>query len=164
MDKLYKLCIFDVDGTLVETKSGATFRKTADDWKWLPHRLIKLHSLYEQGARVAIASNQGGVAFGYMQEKDIVAEITRMCQEARIPLGGINICCNMPTAPLEQYRYDDPRRKPAPGMLREAMQTFDAKPEETLMVGDREEDMFAAKAAGCHFEWAKYFFGDDPWE
>jgi FMN phosphatase YigB (HAD superfamily) len=29
--KDYKLIIFDVDGTLVETKSGATFRKSEDE-------------------------------------------------------------------------------------------------------------------------------------
>ena len=37
MTKQYKLIIFDVDGTLTTTKSGATFRKTADDWNGCQH-------------------------------------------------------------------------------------------------------------------------------
>ncbi len=41
MDKVHKLVIFDVDGTLTTTKSGATFRESADDWQWLPGRLEK---------------------------------------------------------------------------------------------------------------------------
>ena len=44
----YKLIIFDADGTLVEPASGETFRKTADDWQWLPSRLEKLRELRVQ--------------------------------------------------------------------------------------------------------------------
>ena len=41
------------------------------------------------------------------------------------------------------------RRKPGPGMLREAMRQFRATPEETLFIGDAVTDMQAAAAAGC---------------
>src|SRR5260221_2433900 len=64
-----KLVIFDVDGTIVTTKSGETFRKTADDWQWLPGRLEKLQELDRQGVKLAIATNQGGVAFEYRSEE-----------------------------------------------------------------------------------------------
>ncbi len=156
----YKLIIFDVDGTLTETKSGAQFRQEADDWQWLPNRLTRLRQLKQQGIRLAIATNQGGVAFGYMEMADVLYELDIMCKECGVSPGGLYICYNHPKATIPIYKHDDDRRKPRPGMLRDAMKDFDADPDETLMVGDRPEDFEAAKNAGCAFSWATDFFGD----
>lgn len=153
-----KLVILDIDGTLVETKSGATFRKSADDWQFLPGRIEKLTALKEQGVRLACCTNQGGVAFGYMRQEDILNELMRTCLYCGIPQGGLYICYTHPNAKIERYRADDIRRKPGPGMLLEAMSDFGAKPEETLYVGDRPEDEEAAWACGCRFMWAEEFF------
>lgn len=156
----YRLIIFDTDSTLVTTKSGATFRKAADDWQWLPGRIEKLRELKAQGVRLAVATNQGGVAFGYLKQEDILQALMEMTEEGGIPYAGLYVCYNMPNAKLEQYRYEDDRRKPGPGMLLEAMQDFEATAEQTLMVGDRDEDRDAAQAAGCSFQWSHEFFGD----
>ena len=74
-----KLVIFDADGTLVKTKSGRTFRKTADDWEWLPGRLEKLQELRAQGKELAVATNQGGVAFGFLPEESMQTQLSIMC-------------------------------------------------------------------------------------
>lgn len=55
-------------------------------------------------------------------------------------------------------------RKPNPGMLWMAMMLFDALPEETLYIGDSQEDLEAAIAAGTNYEWANKFFGRVPFE
>lgn len=52
-------------------------------------------------------------------------------------------------------------RKPAPGMLIEVMENYGRTPDETLMVGDSEDDKSAAEAAGCDFMWAWEFFERD---
>ncbi len=156
----YKLIIFDVDGTLVSTKSGATFRKRAQDWQWMPGRLEKLHALKAQGIRMAIATNQGGVAFGYFEVTDILRELQAMARIAGIPKGGLYICYTHPKASIEQFRAVDNRRKPGPGMLLESMRDFEASPEETLYVGDLPEDEEAAKNAGVGFCWAGKFFSE----
>jgi D-glycero-D-manno-heptose 1,7-bisphosphate phosphatase len=160
MDKTYKLVIFDVDGTLVSTKSGATFRKSADDWQWLPGRFERLRELKVQGIRLAVATNQGGVAFGFMRREDILVELIKMCREVGIPPGGLYICYSHPKGSLEEYRREDDRRKPGPGMLKEAMRDFEASPEETLFVGDMSDDAKAAYNAHCDFLPAAVFFGD----
>ena len=151
-----KLIIFDVDGTLVTTKSGYTFRTSADDWQWLPLRLSKIATLHLQGIKLALATNQGGVAFGYMQESDIRSEIERMAAEMYAMY--IGICYTHPNAKIEQYRSDSDRRKPGPGMLIEAQDHFKIGPIHTLMVGDRPEDEQAAQNAGVAFMWADEFF------
>ncbi len=157
----YKLIIFDVDGTLTTTKSGATFRKSADDWQWLPGRLDKLKALRKQGVRLAIATNQGGVAFGLLDQSAILGELFAMCIAGGIPRGGLYICYNHPKASLPEFRYEDHRRKPEAGMLFDAMADFEAVASNTLFVGDRPEDEQAAYKAGCDFAWAKDFFGDE---
>ena len=157
-----KLVISDVDGSLVKTKSGATFRKTADDWQWLPGRLEKLQELHRQGKRLSFASNQGGVAYGYMEETDIIEQlyimVSQIMGESKPEYFYMGVCFTHPKASLPEYRQDDQRRKPGPGMLLEAMEHCHVEPEQTLMVGDRPEDEEAAKAAGCVFMWSEAFF------
>ncbi len=157
-----KLIIFDVDGTLVETKSGATFRKTADDWQWLPGRIERLHQLDAQDIFLALATNQAGVAFGYLDYHEMRQELRIMADEGRI--GFIGICFTHPQAKIEEYRKDSDRRKPGPGMLLDAMGALKIGPIHTLMVGDRPEDEQAAQAAGVAFAWSKDFFGDKETE
>ena len=70
MSKDYKLCIFDCDGTLTTSKSGETFRKSADDWKWLPGRLEKIKELQEAEKRIAVCTNQGGLIWHEATEED----------------------------------------------------------------------------------------------
>ncbi|SRR5229473_372765 len=153
----YKLIIFDVDGTLVTTKSGETFRKTADDWQWLPGRIEKLGDIFKQGVILGVATNQGGVAFGYMEEGLIAHEIDRLRDV--VPIQWIEICYTHPNASIpEYYHANDPRRKPGPGMLHQIMHYAQIEPIHTLMVGDRPEDEQAARNAGVAFMWADKFF------
>jgi D-glycero-D-manno-heptose 1,7-bisphosphate phosphatase len=154
-----KLIIFDVDGTLVETKSGATFRKTADDWQWLPGRLEKLHQLEEQGVYTAVATNQAGVAFGYLERKDIKYEIGRMVEEGHII--AVQICYAHPNATIEEYRAGSSDRKPGAGMLLAIIHDAKVQKANTLMVGDRPEDEQAAQNAGVAFMWADEFFSQE---
>jgi len=55
-------------------------------------------------------------------------------------------------------RWDADFRKPAPGMLLDFMREYKANADRTLMVGDSEEDLQAANAAGCRFVDAAVFF------
>lgn len=52
-------------------------------------------------------------------------------------------------------------RKPSPGMLISAMAFYDCEPKRALFVGNGVDDYTAAKAAGCDFEWARYFFSEE---
>lgn len=55
-----KLLMCDLDGTLIQTRSGAKFPKYAADWKFIDgvqENLIKYH---KEGWSIVIISNQGG--------------------------------------------------------------------------------------------------------
>jgi phosphoglycolate phosphatase-like HAD superfamily hydrolase len=49
-------------------------------------------------------------------------------------------------------------RKPAPGMLLQAIEGAGADRADALMVGDRDDDRLAAAAARVRFEWAEGYF------
>ncbi|KAL8287824.1 hypothetical protein RB597_000035 [Gaeumannomyces tritici] len=60
--KRRKIAAFDLDSTLITTASGKKFASGPNDWKWW-HRSVpsKLQSLYNDGYRVVILSNQAGL-------------------------------------------------------------------------------------------------------
>jgi len=155
-----RLIIFDVDNMLVKTKSGHTFRRSADDWEWLPDRLKKLQELKEQGKELAVATNQGGVAFGFLNEDDMQTELSILCNQGQISY--LRVCFAHPNASAEGYReeIDLFDRKPMPGMLLKIVLAERITVPQTLMVGDRDEDKEAAKNAGMDFMTADQFFGD----
>lgn len=160
MDKVYRFVIFDVDSTLTTTKSGETFRKDAKDWQWLPGRLERLAELHKQGITLAVASNQGGIAFGYMDEGDMQTELSILCNQAEIDY--LYVCYAHEKASVDGYaeEIDLFDRKPSPGMLFKAMLRARVSAPDTLFVGDRPEDEQAAKNAGIDFVWSKDYFKD----
>lgn len=162
LDAQYKLIIFDVDGTLTSTKSGKTFRESADDWEILPGRLAKCEELREQGVLLGLASNQAGVAFSWSKFTEAEMRLEMTTLSMLIDGCYTGICFSSPNEQALSWYYNpnDERRKPNPGMLLECMKHVGVDATETLFVGDRAEDEQAAKAAGISFAWAKDFFKD----
>lgn len=164
-----KLVIFDVDGTLVRTKSGNVFRQSADDWTIIPGRIEKCAELWQEGTKIAIATNQAGVAFEWSRftEAEIQEEMETLALMINAAYLGICYTSTNEKAQPEYYNPDNPRRKPGPGMLLEAMEKCGVQPEDTIMVGDRKEDEEAAQRAGVIFVRVDQFFPartpDDDW-
>jgi D-glycero-D-manno-heptose 1,7-bisphosphate phosphatase len=160
----WKLVIFDLDGTLVCPKSGGEFRQTADDWQFIGNRAAQVKALRRRRVHCAIATNQGGVAFGYFDFSAIANAVYAAAARLSIPTEMIAICPSHPKASIPQYRLDSVHRKPGAGMLHHLMTTCRAwywpglAVADVLMVGDRPEDEGAAHAAGIDFKWADQFF------
>ena len=171
--KPYTLYIFDIDGTLCNL----------DETELLPGRKAKLDELVNEGAKLGIATNQGGVGYrAYRKTKRKPFDEYPTEGEVRTRLEGIleNIGRPVPFkiafqyymkwdkswAPIPKGRGNDPfwspdYRKPNPGMLLAHMAEHGVSEEETIYVGVRPEDEGAAEAAGCSFMWAWEFFGDE---
>ena len=102
---------FDMDDTLITTKSGRVFAKDKDDWVWLynkiPEKLRDIHA--REGKKLVIFTNQGGIngSKGYDKAK-----------EASI-LGRIEAMLNaLPGVPVQVFvaTTDDSYKKPSTGM------------------------------------------------
>lgn len=160
------LYLFDLDGTLI---SGYMDNPDRDyhTWQVLPGRSEQLIQLAVAGHDIAIVTNQGGVAFGFIDEQTAWMKIYEAARRCGLPPDTIRTyaCFHDPRG---KSPYNDPvqaaRRKPSGAMIREAM--FDAGLSDddaddrghVLFVGDRPEDEAAAKDARVPFQWAHLFF------
>lgn len=169
------LYIFDIDGTLIKpyfTKEVAKKRVVdtpTDDYDYnrvevMPNRIaqIKLLAMKDAHACFALATNQGGVAFGFVTVASVEDKLARVVNALDFFYGcafSVHVCYNHPDATVEQYRYNDPRRKPGPGMLDEAMQAHRILNRHgAVYVGDLDTDKQAAMAAGIAYMYAEDFF------
>lgn len=159
------LIIFDKDGTLckgVAGKGGNTHAPNhLDDQEYFDDVLPKCQEMIELGHTLAVASNQGGVAFGIFSADE--AELLVSSAAEYIGAKAYRVCFFHPKGKIVPYNSEHRNRKPNPGMIEELMAQFSVQPINTMMVGDWKTDQEAAQAAGVEFVWAKDFFDrDDP--
>ena len=142
-----KTVILDRDGVLNRRPAQAQYVRRWADFAWLPGALAALKMLHGAGYRVAVVSNQAGIARGAMTETDL-AEIHRnMKAEAGAAGGKIDAVYHCP----HDWDAGCECRKPLPGMLFQAQRDFNLDLSRTYFAGDDERDAEAAERAGCRF-------------
>jgi histidinol phosphatase-like enzyme len=164
-----RLYLFDVDGTLVTSYMNKLHPReeymVAD---LLPKRAPVIERLAAEGASFALISNQGGVPLGYQTEQEAwqkAANVVAALSGFHGRPVSIHLCFDPPQNPSE-------RRKPEPGMLREAFAAHRpahrpgwhhkrqpaAHRDYSLYIGDEPKDREAAERAGVDFDDAEHFF------
>jgi D-glycero-D-manno-heptose 1,7-bisphosphate phosphatase len=150
-----KLVILDRDGVLNRDLPQSVTR--LEDFEILDTAPAAVAALTRAGYRVAIATNQACVGRGELAPATL-REIHRRLREAVVAAGGridaIYVC---PEAAADA----NDRRKPGPGMLREALSDFGAEASEVWFVGDSRGDLEAAAAIGCRPALVRTGKGDD---
>lgn len=82
-----RIAAFDMDSTLISTKSGKTFPTSKDDWVlWAPEVVTKLRELHEKGNKIVIITNQAGVSKGKTSLGDITFKIDSLQAKLGVPL------------------------------------------------------------------------------
>lgn len=159
----HRLIIFDKDGTICRNRHDPDgFINKLEEQEHIPGviEICDRIRMKNKHLKYAVASNQGGVAFGHM-ERD---EARFLVQDAAMHIGAAQweVCYYHPDADHPYWGKNSYSRKPNPGMLLKLMVILETDPSETLFVGDRNEDYQAAQRAGCGFMWAHEFFGWEP--
>ena len=138
------LILLDRDGVLNRDIDDG-YVTTPDQLVMLPDVGKAVAKLNARGWRVAVCTNQACVGKGIIDE----AMLTRIHNHLRDHLARDGATLDaIFFAPDPPWAVTD-RRKPGPGMLREAMARFGATPAQTLFIGDNVIDLQAARAAGC---------------
>ena len=142
------LIILDRDGTIVR---DGIFDPSKIEF--LDGVIEALQLLQNAGFRLCIASNQQGIGLGYFGYRDFIdgnRVLLRKLGAAGISIAKIYFCphsfadiCNC--------------RKPAAGMLTQAMREQGVTAEHTFVIGDSQADVDAAAAAQC----ISYYIGEE---
>jgi histidinol-phosphate phosphatase family protein len=141
--------LLDKDGTLVE---NVPMNVDPSRIRLMDGAAPALSRLANAGYRIAIVSNQAGVALGHFPERALIAVEARLRElmaDCGVPFGGFFYCPHHPNGVVAQYRCVCPCRKPAPGLLVRAMHALSATPLNCWMIGDILDDVEAAHRAGC---------------
>jgi D-glycero-D-manno-heptose 1,7-bisphosphate phosphatase len=91
------------------------------------------------------------VARGYYAEEDVEALHRWMAGELQkdgAHVDAFEYCPDHAEATVARYRRTSHRRKPAPGMLLDCLARWPVNKEESFLIGDKETDIAAARAAG----------------
>lgn len=83
-----QLAAFDLDGTLITTKSGKVFATSASDWQFLfPEVPNKLKDLYrKEDYKVVVFTNQGGVSKGKTDFDEWKTKVEDIVRKIGIPV------------------------------------------------------------------------------
>jgi histidinol-phosphate phosphatase family protein len=125
---------------------------TRSQFRILPRVPEAVRLLNDLGLRVAVVSNQPGIAKGKLKPQMLRTFDRRMFSEIRAVGGhidGLYYCLHHPEGKLPELRQHCHCRKPEIGLLEQAAADFRVSLDECYMIGDGIPDLLAGTRAGC---------------
>lgn len=138
-----KLIILDRDGVI--NQDSDDYVKSVDEFIPLPGSIEAIARLSQAGYRVAIATNQSGIARGYYDLDTLNAMHDKLRRELANHGGTIDMIAFCPHGPNDHCDC----RKPSPGMYLEIARRFDTVLDGVPIVGDSLRDLQAAIQVGA---------------
>ena len=143
-----KALFLDRDG-IINKDIGYAYQPKQIEWVEGIFELCR--HFYNEGYLLIIVTNQSGIARGFYTEEQFEALVHFF--ETGFKREGLSLthtyhCPHHPdiTGPCDC-------RKPKPGMLLEAIETYHIDPKASIMIGDKASDMEAAYHAGIDKRW-----------
>ncbi|MFI5836449.1 HAD-IIIA family hydrolase [Micromonospora sp. NPDC051300] len=135
---MYEAVLLDRDGTLVE---DVPYNGDPEKVRPVPGAREALDRLRAAGLRLAVVTNQSGLARGYFTAHDL-RRVNARVEELLGPFDNWQIC---PHSEADRCAC----RKPAPGMVHAAARALGTTAGRCVLIGDIGADMAAAAAAGA---------------
>ena len=144
--RMNKAIFLDRDGTL---NIDYGYVHGIDNFKFIDGAIDALRELKKMGYMLVLVTNQSGIARGYFSEEQFL-QLTEWMDwslaEQDVDLDGIYYCPHHPEGKGE-YKEDCDCRKPKSGMLLQAIKELKIDPTQSIMVGDKVEDLKAGIGA-----------------
>lgn len=137
----------DRDG-VINVDHGYVYRPT--DFVFVPGALDGARLLHEMGFLLVVVTNQSGIGRGLYSTAEFHALSEWMKAQfrtAHAPLAGVYHCPHHPAEALGDYRRDCGCRKPQPGMLLAAASDLALDLTRSVLFGDKDSDLMAARTA-----------------
>ncbi|NJN17416.1 MAG: HAD family hydrolase [Oscillochloris sp.] len=141
--------LLDRDGTLVEPRH---YPRRPEELVLYPNLSAGLRRFQAAGWKLALITNQAGIAHGYFSEADLAAmhqHLTAQLAQQDIQLSGVFYCPHHPEGIVERFAHVCNCRKPQPGMLINAAEQLRIDLDHSWFIGDILDDIEAGNRAGC---------------
>lgn len=123
---------------------------TPERFEWVPGAPEAVKMINDSGALAIVVTNQAGIAKGYYTETeylDFEQWISNQLAEHAAHVDATYHCPHHLDGRGE-HAVECDCRKPAPGMVLQAIGDFSLDPDRVVMLGDKHSDIIAAQAAG----------------
>lgn len=140
--KNLSLVILDRDGVI--NQDSPDYIKSPDEFVMIPGSSEAILRLNKAGIKVAVATNQSGVARGLYSEETLHEMHQKMHSELKKIGAHVDLVRYCPHHPDVHCAC----RKPNPGMLLDIGNTLNIDLKNALMIGDRIRDILAGFRAG----------------
>jgi len=143
-----KALFLDRDG-VINVDTG--YVHTKEDFVFVDGIFDLVRTAVTRGYKVIVITNQAGIGRGYYDENQFLALMDWVAAQfaaAGAPLTAVYFCPHHPEKARDRYRQACDCRKPEPGLLNQAAQDHRLDMSGSIMVGDKNSDMEAARLAG----------------
>jgi len=138
-----RLIILDRDGVINE--DSAEYVKDAEEWLPIAGSIEAIGALTRAGYRIAVATNQSGLARGFYDEDALQRMHDKLRALSSAAGGSIDFIAVCPHGPNDGCDC----RKPAPGLLTQIADYWQEDLSGVPFIGDTLRDLEAAAAAGA---------------
>lgn len=159
-----KAVFLDRDGTINEEMG---YINHLDRFVLLPYVGQAIRLLNQHGFKVVVITNQSGVARGYFPESlvhQIHQKMKDLLSKDGAYLDGIYFCPHHPDAGDPPYRQKCRCRKPATGLVEEAVKDLDIDCSKSYAIGDKGLDIEFAHQFGAKGILVLTGYGRGEWE
>jgi len=139
---------FDRDGVLNE-EVGYLWQ--AEKFRWIDGAREAVKFCNEHGILAVVVTNQGGIARGLYTARDVDALhdfMQRSLSQIGAHIDAFYYCPHHPEGTVAEFSIVCNCRKPKPGLIERACRELGIDPAQSILFGDSERDIAAAKAAG----------------
>jgi D,D-heptose 1,7-bisphosphate phosphatase len=138
----------DRDGVL---NVDAGYVGAIDQWRWIEGAKATVKRFNDLGWFVFVVTNQSGIGRGLYSEADLEVLHQHVFDELVADgahVDDIRYCPHHVDAAVEDYRRACDWRKPGAGMILDLLDHWPVDGEASLLIGDKESDLEAARRAG----------------